>query len=78
MLLVRCERHLTSAWLLSDAAVEMDDYYDELYCPACDKSFKSDKAWVIIYTPAVKIHDALKEKIYLNPLTFIITSNSTM
>ncbi|XP_056587192.1 dnaJ homolog subfamily C member 21 [Triplophysa dalaica] len=27
-----------------DAAVEMDDYYDDLYCPACDKSFKSDKA----------------------------------
>ncbi|XP_041741315.2 dnaJ homolog subfamily C member 21 isoform X2 [Coregonus clupeaformis] len=22
----------------------MDDYYDDLYCPACDKSFKSDKA----------------------------------
>ena len=22
------------------------DYYDDLYCPACDKSFKSDKAWV--------------------------------
>ncbi|XP_059213810.1 dnaJ homolog subfamily C member 21 isoform X2 [Centropristis striata] len=22
----------------------MDDYYDGLYCPACDKSFKSDKA----------------------------------
>lgn len=20
------------------------DYYDDLYCPACDKSFKSDKA----------------------------------
>ncbi|KAA0719836.1 DnaJ -like protein subfamily C member 21 [Triplophysa tibetana] len=27
-----------------DAALEMEDYYDELYCPACDKSFKSDKA----------------------------------
>ncbi|XP_054468205.1 dnaJ homolog subfamily C member 21 isoform X3 [Anoplopoma fimbria] len=22
----------------------IDDYYDDLYCPACDKSFKSDKA----------------------------------
>ncbi|XP_033978674.1 dnaJ homolog subfamily C member 21 [Trematomus bernacchii] len=22
----------------------MDDYYESLYCPACDKSFKSDKA----------------------------------
>uniref|UniRef100_A0A8C7QBF0 DnaJ homolog subfamily C member 21 n=1 Tax=Oncorhynchus mykiss TaxID=8022 RepID=A0A8C7QBF0_ONCMY len=22
----------------------LDDYYDDLYCPACDKSFKSDKA----------------------------------
>lgn len=20
------------------------DYYDDLYCPACDKSFKSDKS----------------------------------
>jgi hypothetical protein len=20
------------------------EYYDDLYCPACDKSFKSDKA----------------------------------
>lgn len=38
------------AWLLSDAAVEMDDYYDDMYCPACDKSFKSDKAWVVICT----------------------------
>ncbi|XP_043076993.1 dnaJ homolog subfamily C member 21 [Puntigrus tetrazona] len=28
----------------ADGAVEMDDYYDDLYCPACDKSFKSDKA----------------------------------
>ncbi|XP_051960122.1 dnaJ homolog subfamily C member 21 [Xyrauchen texanus] len=27
-----------------DAAVEMDNFYDDLYCPACDKSFKSDKA----------------------------------
>lgn len=29
------------------------DYYDDLYCPACDKSFKSDKAWVdltFVYT----------------------------
>lgn len=24
------------------------DYYDDLYCPACDKSFKSDKAWVTL------------------------------
>lgn len=23
---------------------ELTDYYDDLYCPACDKSFKSDKA----------------------------------
>lgn len=22
----------------------IDDYYDDLYCAACDKSFKSDKA----------------------------------
>lgn len=28
----------------ADGAAEMDDYYDDLYCPACDKSFKSDKA----------------------------------
>uniref|UniRef100_A0A9J7Z608 DnaJ homolog subfamily C member 21 n=2 Tax=Cyprinus carpio TaxID=7962 RepID=A0A9J7Z608_CYPCA len=28
----------------ADGAVEMNDYYDDLYCPACDKSFKSDKA----------------------------------
>ncbi|XP_016311541.1 dnaJ homolog subfamily C member 21 isoform X2 [Sinocyclocheilus anshuiensis] len=28
----------------ADGAVEMEDYYDDLYCPACDKSFKSDKA----------------------------------
>lgn len=56
------------AWLLSDAAVEMDDYYDDMYCPACDKSFKSDKAWVIICT---SVHDALHEKVYLL-LTFII------
>lgn len=27
--------------------VTIDDYYDDLYCPACDKSFKSDKAWVM-------------------------------
>lgn len=26
----------------------IDDYYDDLYCPACDKSFKSDKAWVML------------------------------
>lgn len=24
--------------------VTIDEYYDDLYCPACDKSFKSDKA----------------------------------
>lgn len=24
------------------------DYYDELFCPACDKSFKSDKSWVTL------------------------------
>ncbi|XP_073680962.1 dnaJ homolog subfamily C member 21 [Garra rufa] len=28
----------------ADGATEIDDYYDDLYCPACDKSFKSDKA----------------------------------
>ncbi|XP_026052382.1 dnaJ homolog subfamily C member 21 [Carassius auratus] len=28
----------------ADGAAEMNDYYDDLYCPACDKSFKSDKA----------------------------------
>ncbi|KAK9955110.1 hypothetical protein ABG768_015009 [Culter alburnus] len=28
----------------ADGGAEMDDYYDDLYCPACDKSFKSDKA----------------------------------
>lgn len=28
--------------------VTIDDYYDDLYCPACDKSFKSDKAWVML------------------------------
>ncbi|XP_067231910.1 dnaJ homolog subfamily C member 21 isoform X2 [Chanodichthys erythropterus] len=28
----------------ADGGTEMDDYYDDLYCPACDKSFKSDKA----------------------------------
>uniref|UniRef100_A0A8C1WHG6 DnaJ homolog subfamily C member 21 n=1 Tax=Cyprinus carpio TaxID=7962 RepID=A0A8C1WHG6_CYPCA len=28
----------------ADGAVEMDDFYDDLYCPACDKSFKSNKA----------------------------------
>ncbi|XP_051532796.1 dnaJ homolog subfamily C member 21 [Myxocyprinus asiaticus] len=27
-----------------DAAAEMEHFYDDLYCPACDKSFKSDKA----------------------------------
>ncbi|XP_030624724.1 dnaJ homolog subfamily C member 21 [Chanos chanos] len=26
------------------AADDVDGYYDDLYCPACDKSFKSDKA----------------------------------
>ncbi|NP_956338.1 dnaJ homolog subfamily C member 21 [Danio rerio] len=30
--------------VMADGAAEMDDYYDDLYCPACDKSFKSDKA----------------------------------
>ncbi|XP_042567366.1 dnaJ homolog subfamily C member 21-like [Cyprinus carpio] len=28
----------------ADGAVETDDFYDDLYCPACDKSFKYDKA----------------------------------
>uniref|UniRef100_A0A9J7Z6W2 DnaJ homolog subfamily C member 21 n=1 Tax=Cyprinus carpio carpio TaxID=630221 RepID=A0A9J7Z6W2_CYPCA len=28
----------------ADGAVEMDDFYDDLYCPACDKSFKSNKS----------------------------------
>ncbi|XP_048021079.1 LOW QUALITY PROTEIN: dnaJ homolog subfamily C member 21 [Megalobrama amblycephala] len=28
----------------ADGGAEMDHYYDDLYCPACDKSFKSDKA----------------------------------
>ncbi|KAM9450642.1 dnaJ homolog subfamily C member 21 isoform 2-T2 [Clarias gariepinus] len=27
-----------------DGSDEMDDFYDDLYCPACDKSFKTDKA----------------------------------
>ncbi|XP_026784523.2 dnaJ homolog subfamily C member 21 isoform X1 [Pangasianodon hypophthalmus] len=27
-----------------DGSEEMDDIYDDLYCPACDKSFKTDKA----------------------------------
>ncbi|KAM6984704.1 dnaJ homolog subfamily C member 21 [Aplochiton taeniatus] len=27
-----------------DGDEELMDYYDDLYCPACDKSFKSDKA----------------------------------
>ncbi|KAJ8286634.1 hypothetical protein GJAV_G00041380 [Gymnothorax javanicus] len=27
-----------------DAAEELMEYYDDLYCPACDKSFKTDKA----------------------------------
>lgn len=30
--------------VMADGAAEVDDYYDDLYCPACDKSFKSDKA----------------------------------
>ncbi|XP_072517839.1 dnaJ homolog subfamily C member 21 [Salminus brasiliensis] len=27
-----------------DGADDVDEFYDDLYCPACDKSFKSDKA----------------------------------
>ncbi|XP_053505503.1 dnaJ homolog subfamily C member 21 isoform X1 [Ictalurus furcatus] len=27
-----------------DGSDELDDLYDDLYCPACDKSFKTDKA----------------------------------
>ncbi|KAI1904832.1 hypothetical protein AGOR_G00009730 [Albula goreensis] len=27
-----------------DGAEELTEYYDDLYCPACDKSFKTDKA----------------------------------
>uniref|UniRef100_A0AAR2JWX7 DnaJ homolog subfamily C member 21 n=1 Tax=Pygocentrus nattereri TaxID=42514 RepID=A0AAR2JWX7_PYGNA len=27
-----------------DGADEIEEFYDDLYCPACDKSFKSDKA----------------------------------
>ncbi|KAI4882879.1 hypothetical protein NFI96_013094 [Prochilodus magdalenae] len=27
-----------------DGADEVEEFYDDLYCPACDKSFKSDKA----------------------------------
>lgn len=27
-----------------DGSDEMDELYDDLYCPACDKSFKTDKA----------------------------------
>ncbi|XP_076844990.1 dnaJ homolog subfamily C member 21 isoform X2 [Brachyhypopomus gauderio] len=27
-----------------DGSDEVGDFYDDLYCPACDKSFKSDKA----------------------------------
>lgn len=40
------------------------DYYDDLYCPACDKSFKSDKAWVASHTV---IHPA---KLWIISATF--------
>ncbi|TRY98629.1 hypothetical protein DNTS_005880 [Danionella cerebrum] len=30
--------------VLADGTGETEEYYDDLYCPACDKSFKSDKA----------------------------------
>ncbi|XP_051733990.1 dnaJ homolog subfamily C member 21 isoform X2 [Ctenopharyngodon idella] len=38
------ERANIDGGVQADGAAEMDDYYDDLYCPACDKSFKSDKA----------------------------------
>lgn len=30
----------------SDEGDEEEEFYDDLYCPACDKNLKTDKAWV--------------------------------
>lgn len=43
---------LPGLWIFTDADQPNGDdltldEYDDLYCPACDKSFKSDKAWVL-------------------------------
>lgn len=35
-----------------DDSDELDELYDDLYCPACDKSFKTDKALVTVQTHA--------------------------
>lgn len=52
------------------------DYYDDLYCPACDKSFKSDKAWVTLtfdnrgkYNSVVSNSVILQDKLQFYPLS---------